>query len=102
MTLFWCQFFEVIFQRSYDCAHTTLCCGSDNVFHWKFAGGQWEKEDCDVSNERKRIEGGASGKDTVVINRLHKTYCGQGLDMEKVAVKDLSLGIPPGQCFGFL
>lgn len=60
------------------------------------------EEDCDVGLERKRVEGGLASEDTVVVHRLRKVYPGQGLDGEKVAVDNLSLGIPPGQCFGFL
>ena len=59
-------------------------------------------EDCDVGMERKRVEGGLAREDTVAVHKLCKVYPGQGIDGAKVAVKSLSLGIPPGQCFGFL
>lgn len=59
-------------------------------------------EDCDVGIERKRVEGGLAREDTVAVHRLCKVYPGQGLERSKVAVRNLSLGIPPGQCFGFL
>ncbi|KAG0616755.1 hypothetical protein M758_5G140000 [Ceratodon purpureus] len=60
------------------------------------------EEDYDVGLERKRVEGGLASEDSVVVHRLRKVYPDQGLDGAKVAVKNLSLGIPPGQCFGFL
>nr|XP_024376526.1 ATP-binding cassette sub-family A member 1-like isoform X3 [Physcomitrium patens]XP_024376527.1 ATP-binding cassette sub-family A member 1-like isoform X3 [Physcomitrium patens] len=60
------------------------------------------EEDDDVRTERQRVEGGLAAKDTVVVYKLNKMYPGQGVDEAKVAVRNLSLGIPPGQCFGFL
>lgn len=60
------------------------------------------KEDVDVCNERKRVEGGQARSDTVVVQGLRKVYPARGLEVVKVAVRDLSLGIPPRECFGFL
>lgn len=68
----------------------------------RFTGELPEKEDIDVNNERKRVEGGLAAEDTVMVHRLHKVYRGHGVEKSKLAVKNLSLGIPPGQCFGFL
>ncbi|CAM6059930.1 unnamed protein product [Sphagnum tenellum] len=55
-----------------------------------------------VRNERKRVEGGLAGEDTVIIQELRKVHPGVGLEKDHLAVKGLSLGIPPGECFGFL
>ncbi|CAN5977083.1 unnamed protein product [Sphagnum jensenii] len=60
------------------------------------------KEDSNVRNERKRVEGGLAGEDTVIIQELRKVHPGGGLEKDHLAVKGLSLGIPPGECFGFL
>lgn len=59
-------------------------------------------EDMDVSNERKRVEGGQARSDTVIVQGLRKVYPGRGSEPVKVAVRDLSLGISPRECFGFL
>jgi ATP-binding cassette subfamily A (ABC1) protein 3 len=59
-------------------------------------------EDEDVSNERKRVEGGQARGDSVIVQGLQKVYPARGLEPAKVAVRDLSLGIPPRECFGFL
>lgn len=74
------------------------------AFNWYpiIAEVQIIDEDCDVGIERKRVEGGLAMEDSVAVHRLSKVYPGQGLDGPKVAVRNLSLGIPPGQCFGFL
>jgi ATP-binding cassette, subfamily A (ABC1), member 3 len=40
---------------------------------------------------------GEANDDLIVIDKLTKIY-----DNGKVAVNELSLGIPPGQCFGLL
>lgn len=61
------------------------------------------KEDVDVSNERRRVEGGDACSDSVIVQGLRKVYpSGRDLEPAKVAVRGLSLGIPPGECFGFL
>jgi ATP-binding cassette subfamily A (ABC1) protein 3 len=56
-------------------------------------------EDVDVTAERQRVEGSApqSTTDMVYMRHLRKQYGGG-----KVALKDLSLGIPVGECFGLL
>lgn len=59
-------------------------------------------EDVDASNERKRVEGGHARSDSVIVQGLRKVYPSRGLEPVKVAVRDLSLGIPPRECFGFL
>jgi ATP-binding cassette subfamily A (ABC1) protein 1 len=53
--------------------------------------------DEDVVAENERVAAGEANNDLIVIDRLTKVY-GNG----KVAVNNLSLGIPPGQCFGLL
>ena len=54
-------------------------------------------EDDDVIEEEERVLSGESKSDAVVLRRLRKVY-----DSGKVAVNDLSLGIPSGECFGLL
>ena len=53
--------------------------------------------DEDVVAENERVAAGVANNDLIVIDQLKKVY-GNG----KVAVNNLSLGIPPGQCFGLL
>ncbi|CAM6001577.1 unnamed protein product [Sphagnum balticum] len=60
------------------------------------------REDPDVSNERVRVETGLTQGDSVIMQHLWKVFPGRGLDIAKVAVKDLSIGIHRGECFGFL
>eukprot|EP00475_Leptophrys_vorax_P005669 TRINITY_DN13418_c0_g1_i1.p1 TRINITY_DN13418_c0_g1~~TRINITY_DN13418_c0_g1_i1.p1 ORF type:complete len:835 (+),score=191.20 TRINITY_DN13418_c0_g1_i1:75-2507(+) len=61
-------------------------------------------EDADVFSERKRIEemGGGSHKDILSIRSLRKVYPGLSGQTSTVAVQNLSLGVPEGECFGFL
>ena len=54
-------------------------------------------EDEDVIKEQHRVEGGEANSDLVVMKNLTKRY-GNG----KLAVNNLSLGIPAGECFGLL
>lgn len=58
-------------------------------------------EDADVAAERSRIESGAADDDIVLVKNLRKVYTVSG-QLPKIAVADLCLGIPSGQCFGFL
>jgi len=63
------------------------------------------EEETDVAAERARVEGGgAAGASTaaVWIERLRKVYPARGKAAPKVAVVDLSLGVPKAECFGFL
>ena len=53
--------------------------------------------DEDVLAESQRVTVGEANADLIVIDQLTKVY-----DNGKVAVNNLSLGIPPGQCFGLL
>jgi ABC-type lipoprotein export system ATPase subunit len=53
--------------------------------------------DSDVLEEEERVMSEEASGDAVSIRQLKKVY-GNG----KVAVRDLSLGIPPGECFGLL
>jgi ATP-binding cassette subfamily A (ABC1) protein 3 len=59
------------------------------------------QEDADVAAERSRVESGAADDDIVLVKNLSKTYVISS-QPPKLAVADLCLGIPPGQCFGFL
>lgn len=54
-------------------------------------------EDQDVIAEDERVANGEANSDIIVLDKLSKVY-----DTGKVAVNNLSLGIPPGQCFGLL
>ena len=54
-------------------------------------------DDGDVLAEQERVLSGRANDDLIVTSQLTKVY-GNG----KLAVNNLSLGIPPGQCFGLL
>ena len=53
--------------------------------------------DEDVLAEQDRVLNGGANDDLIVLNQITKQY-----DNGKVAVNHMSLGIPPGQCFGLL
>uniref|UniRef100_A0A674JFQ8 ABC transporter domain-containing protein n=1 Tax=Terrapene triunguis TaxID=2587831 RepID=A0A674JFQ8_9SAUR len=57
-------------------------------------------EDEDVEVERKRLFGGRTQNDILLLYNLRKCY--QGFSKRNTAVKDISLGIPRGECFGLL
>ncbi|KAM4836521.1 glucosylceramide transporter ABCA12 isoform 2-T2 [Thomomys bottae] len=57
-------------------------------------------EDEDVRAERLRVENGAAEFDLVQLHRLTKTY--QLIHKKIIAVNNISLGIPAGECFGLL
>ncbi|XP_028924307.2 ATP-binding cassette sub-family A member 12 [Ornithorhynchus anatinus] len=57
-------------------------------------------EDEDVRAERIRVESGAAEFDLVQLHSLTKTY--QLIHKKIVAVNNISLGIPAGECFGLL
>ncbi|XP_058520235.1 glucosylceramide transporter ABCA12 [Ochotona princeps] len=57
-------------------------------------------EDEDVQAERLRVENGAAEFDLVQLHRLTKTY--QLIHKKIVAVNNISIGIPAGECFGLL
>jgi len=54
-------------------------------------------EDDDVLAEQERIINGEAESDLIVLRQLTKKYGNQ-----KLAVDNISLGIPPGECFGLL
>jgi ATP-binding cassette, subfamily A (ABC1), member 3 len=54
-------------------------------------------DDSDVVSEEERVLSGEANNDLIVLNQLTKVY-----DNGKKAVNNVSLGIPPGQCFGLL
>jgi ATP-binding cassette, subfamily A (ABC1), member 3 len=54
-------------------------------------------DDSDVVNEAERVLSGGANSDLIVLSQLTKVY-----DNGKKAVNNVSLGIPPGQCFGLL
>lgn len=54
-------------------------------------------EDDDVQCEEERVLRGDADQDTIVLNKISKVY-----DNGKVAVNNLCLGIPRGECFALL
>lgn len=54
-------------------------------------------EDDDVLKEQRRVDEGSAGSDLIVVSNLTKVF-GNG----KIAVNNMSLGIPAGECFGLL
>jgi hypothetical protein len=54
-------------------------------------------DDDDVLAEKERVLSGGANNDLIVMSELSKVY-----DTGKKAVDSMSLGIPPGQCFGLL
>ena len=60
-------------------------------------GSEAVPDDDDVIAEQERVLSGRANDDLIVLSQLSKVY-----DNGKRAVNNLSLGIPPGQCFGLL
>ncbi|KAJ1200504.1 hypothetical protein NDU88_004328 [Pleurodeles waltl] len=56
--------------------------------------------DQDVEAERVRVFAGYTGKDILMLYNLRKCY--KRFNKKTVAVNDISLGIPRGECFGLL
>lgn len=54
-------------------------------------------DDDDVVAEQQRVLNGGANDDAIVMSELTKVY-----PNGKIAVNQLSLGIPPGECFGLL
>jgi hypothetical protein len=54
-------------------------------------------DDSDVVAEQERVLTGGANDDLIVVSQLTKVY-----DTGKVAVNNISFGVPPGQCFGLL
>eukprot|EP00538_Stauroneis_constricta_P006033 CAMPEP_0119570644 /NCGR_PEP_ID=MMETSP1352-20130426/43716_1 /TAXON_ID=265584 /ORGANISM="Stauroneis constricta, Strain CCMP1120" /LENGTH=1964 /DNA_ID=CAMNT_0007620313 /DNA_START=556 /DNA_END=6450 /DNA_ORIENTATION=+ len=54
-------------------------------------------DDSDVIAEQERVKSGGANNDMIVIDQLSKVYSNG-----KMAVNNISLGIPPGQCFSLL
>uniref|UniRef100_A0A3P8QCK2 ABC transporter domain-containing protein n=1 Tax=Astatotilapia calliptera TaxID=8154 RepID=A0A3P8QCK2_ASTCA len=59
-----------------------------------------DDQDEDVVSEHLRVASGAASSDILQVNRLTKIY--QHLTKKVHAVKNLSVGIPAGECFGLL
>eukprot|EP00736_Rhodelphis_marinus_P014162 Rmarinus@m.10137 len=59
-------------------------------------------EDDDVASERDRVASGQAEGENLVLRGLRKVYYPRGNAAAKVAVHDLWLGVPVGECFGFL
>lgn len=55
-----------------------------------------DDEDCDVTEERRRAE---EVEDTICVRGVGKQYVGSG---KTWAVRDLTFGVPRGECFGLL
>jgi ABC-type multidrug transport system ATPase subunit len=58
------------------------------------------EEDDDVAAEGERVDAGRAQSDVIVMRGLRKVY--GPVSKAKVAVKGISLGIPRGECFGYL
>jgi ATP-binding cassette, subfamily A (ABC1), member 3 len=56
-----------------------------------------QEDDEDVITEQNRVLAGQANNDLIVVSELTKKY-----DNGKIAVNNMSLGIPPGECFGLL
>lgn len=54
-------------------------------------------DDDDVLAEQERVTAGDANEDLIVISQMTKVY-----GNSKIAVNNMSLGIPPGECFGLL
>ena len=59
-------------------------------------------EDADVIAEKQRLQSGQGQNDCIKVTGLRKVYKGRLGGGNKIAVQDLWMGIPEGQCFGFL
>uniref|UniRef100_A0A493TEE3 ATP binding cassette subfamily A member 13 n=1 Tax=Anas platyrhynchos platyrhynchos TaxID=8840 RepID=A0A493TEE3_ANAPP len=57
-------------------------------------------EDIDVEMERQRLFGERTGNDILLLYNLRKCY--GGFSKKNIAVENISLGIPRGECFGLL
>ncbi|RLN46989.1 hypothetical protein BBJ29_006669 [Phytophthora kernoviae] len=55
------------------------------------------EEDVDVAREAERVRSGGADGDAVKLLEIRKVYKGN-----KVAVRNLSFGLPKGECFGYL
>jgi ATP-binding cassette, subfamily A (ABC1), member 3 len=56
-----------------------------------------QEEDDDVVIEQERVLSGGANDDLIVISEMTKIYSNG-----KIAVRNMSLGIPHGECFGLL
>ncbi|KAG7367345.1 multidrug ABC transporter ATPase [Nitzschia inconspicua] len=89
MVSLWKQFLRIF-------SFQWLC---DNTYHYSYEnkGDDGPRVDDDVIAEEQRILSGSANDDLIVLSQLTKVY-----DTGKKAVDSISLGIPPGQCFGLL
>lgn len=70
---------------------------------------QYEVDE-DVQAEEQRVVSGGAADDAIRLKHIRKVYnkgetrgcCSGEQSKPKVAVRDLSFGVPKGQCFGFL
>ncbi|XP_075175813.1 glucosylceramide transporter ABCA12 [Anomaloglossus baeobatrachus] len=58
------------------------------------------EEDEDVTAERMRIESGNANRDLLLLKNLTKVF--HQVHRNTIAVNNMTLGIPPGECFGLL
>lgn len=58
--------------------------------------------DTDQSATQRDSSGRLQVQDAIVVHRLHKVFQGSGSRQAKVAVNDLCLGVPYGECLGLL
>jgi ATP-binding cassette, subfamily A (ABC1), member 3 len=66
-------------------------------YRYQAPDSEGPKVDEDVTAEEQRVLSGGANDDLIVLSQLTKVY-----DTGKKAVDSMSLGIPPGQCFGLL
>ena len=59
-------------------------------------------EDADVITEKARLQSGRGADDAIKVTGQRKVYKGRLGGGNKIAVQDLWMGIPKGQCFGYL
>ena len=74
---------------------SALFCARGNMASFNATGEP--EEDSDVVKEQGRVLSGGASNDLVVTSQLTKVY-----DNGKLAVNNVSLGVPPGECFGLL
>jgi len=72
-----------------------FCC--DWISSYNASGVERAQIDDDVAAEEERVLTGGANDDLIVLSQLGKVFSNG-----KKAVDSLSLGIPPGQCFGLL
>uniref|UniRef100_A0A8B9UCV2 ATP binding cassette subfamily A member 13 n=1 Tax=Anas zonorhyncha TaxID=75864 RepID=A0A8B9UCV2_9AVES len=76
----------------WDLLQKSRCCSVNSIVS--------PSEDIDVEMERQRLFGERTGNDILLLYNLRKCY--GGFSKKNIAVENISLGIPRGECFGLL